>query len=175
MNGDQIVFKQITTTTTDNPTLEILGVAGCSPVPCWLYHPQTCLSGRQTAGSLWCPSGVPTPVFQRTLWLQMSGQQACSNLFLWRRVGGWCKTIVERLKHEGTSHSSSHLMKISRKMEASWSAQSLWHCLVLLPSWFSVKELTHIVFTDPECRWGSVERSDRGWRWMSDVGAGEEC
>lgn len=35
MNGDQIVFKQITTTTTtDNPTLEILGVAGCSPVPC---------------------------------------------------------------------------------------------------------------------------------------------
>ncbi len=31
--------------------------------------------------------------------------------------------MVERLKHEGTSHSSSDLLKIFMKMEASWSAQ----------------------------------------------------
>ncbi len=33
--------------------------------------------------------------------------------------------IVERLKHEGTSHSSSDLLKICVKMGASWSAQDL--------------------------------------------------
>ncbi len=31
--------------------------------------------------------------------------------------------IVEHLKHEGTSHSSSDLLKIFVKMGASWSAQ----------------------------------------------------
>ncbi len=31
--------------------------------------------------------------------------------------------MVERLKHEGTSHSSSDLLKIRVKMGASWSAQ----------------------------------------------------
>ncbi len=31
--------------------------------------------------------------------------------------------MVERLKHEGTSHSSSDLLKICVKMGASWSAQ----------------------------------------------------
>ncbi len=31
--------------------------------------------------------------------------------------------MVERLKHEGTSHSSSDLLKICEKMGASWSAQ----------------------------------------------------
>ncbi len=31
--------------------------------------------------------------------------------------------MVERLKHEGTSHSSSDLLKIFVKMGASWSAQ----------------------------------------------------
>ncbi len=30
--------------------------------------------------------------------------------------------MVERLKHEGTSHSSSDLLKICVKMGASWSA-----------------------------------------------------
>ncbi len=33
--------------------------------------------------------------------------------------------MVERLKHEGTSHSSSDLLKICVKMGASWSAQVL--------------------------------------------------
>ncbi len=33
--------------------------------------------------------------------------------------------MVERLKHEGTSHSSSDLLKICVKMGASWSAQDL--------------------------------------------------
>ncbi len=31
--------------------------------------------------------------------------------------------MVERLKQEGTSHRSSHLLKICVKMGASWSAQ----------------------------------------------------
>ncbi len=31
--------------------------------------------------------------------------------------------MVERLKHDGTSHSSSDLLKICVKMGASWSAQ----------------------------------------------------
>ncbi len=31
--------------------------------------------------------------------------------------------MVERLKHEGTSHSSSDLLKIFVKIGASWSAQ----------------------------------------------------
>ncbi len=31
--------------------------------------------------------------------------------------------MVERLKHEGTSHSSRYLLKICVKMGASWSAQ----------------------------------------------------
>ncbi len=31
--------------------------------------------------------------------------------------------MVERLKHEGTSHNSSDLLKICVKMAASWSAQ----------------------------------------------------
>ncbi len=33
--------------------------------------------------------------------------------------------VVEHLKHEGTSHSSSDLLKICVKMGASWSAQIL--------------------------------------------------
>ncbi len=33
--------------------------------------------------------------------------------------------MVERSKHEGTSHSSSDLLKICVKMGASWSAQDL--------------------------------------------------
>ncbi len=33
--------------------------------------------------------------------------------------------MVERLKHKGTSHSSSDLLKICVKMGASWSAQVL--------------------------------------------------
>ncbi len=33
--------------------------------------------------------------------------------------------MVEHLKHEGTSHSSSDLLKICVKMGASWSAQDL--------------------------------------------------
>ncbi len=35
--------------------------------------------------------------------------------------------MVERLKHEGTSHSSSDLLKIFVKMGASWSAQVFRH------------------------------------------------
>ncbi len=33
--------------------------------------------------------------------------------------------MVERLKHKGTSHSSSDLLKICVKMGASWSAQDV--------------------------------------------------
>ncbi len=34
--------------------------------------------------------------------------------------------MVERLKHEGTPHSSRDLLKICVKMGASWSAQVFW-------------------------------------------------
>ncbi len=39
--------------------------------------------------------------------------------------------IVECLKQEGTSHSSSDLMKINVKMDDSWRAQALRHRLGL--------------------------------------------
>ncbi len=35
----------------------------------------------------------------------------------------WMGMMVERLKHEGTSHSSSNMLNIFVKMGASWSAQ----------------------------------------------------
>ncbi len=38
--------------------------------------------------------------------------------------------MVERLKHEGTSHSSSDLLKIFVKMEASWSAHDFRQAVV---------------------------------------------
>ncbi len=45
--------------------------------------------------------------------------------------------MVEHLKHEGTSHSSSDLLKIFVKMGASWSAQVLRQAgLVLVLSFF---------------------------------------
>ncbi len=36
------------------------------------------------------------------------------------------RMMVESLKHEGTLHSSSDLLKICVKMVSSWSAQVLW-------------------------------------------------
>ncbi len=62
--------------------------------------------------------------------------------------------MVEHLKHEGTLHSSSDLLKICVKMRASWSAQDIRQTGVtqsgpgdffpfLLP-----EDLAHIVFAD---------------------------
>lgn len=62
-------------------------------------------------------------VFQRTSWLQISLQGACSQLILWWRLF-WGLGLLEHLKHEGTSHSSSDLLKICMNMGASWSAQT---------------------------------------------------
>ncbi len=67
---------------------------------------------------------------------------------------------MERLKHEGTSHSSSDLLKIFVKMGASWSAQdfrqagvnTVWAwCFFpfLLP-----EDLAYLMFTDLNCRCG---------------------
>ncbi len=49
--------------------------------------------------------------------------------------------MVERLKHEGTLHSSGDLLKICVKMGASWSAQDfrqtgVTHRMGLVPSFF---------------------------------------
>ncbi len=68
--------------------------------------------------------------------------------------------MVERLKHEGTLHSSSDLLEICVKMGVSWSAQdfrqtrcnTIWDWFFypfLLP-----EDLAHIVFTDLKCRCG---------------------
>ncbi len=65
--------------------------------------------------------------------------------------------MVEHLKHEGTSHSSSDLLK----MWASWSAQVFrrlcntvwaWCFSSLLPP----EDLMHIIFTDLKCRGGGL-------------------
>ncbi len=52
----------------------------------------------------WCPSDKPKPVFQIISW-------------------PFLRATCEHLKHEGTLHSSSDLLKICVKMGASWSAQ----------------------------------------------------
>ncbi len=68
--------------------------------------------------------------------------------------------MVDRLKHEGTSHSSSDLLKIFVKMGASWSAQDFRQTGVtqsgsghffyfLLP-----EDLVHLIFSDLNCRCG---------------------
>ncbi len=69
--------------------------------------------------------------------------------------------MVERLKHEGTSHSSSDLLTIFVKMGASWSAHDFRQACVtpsgpgafffffLLP-----EDLSHIVFAGLHCRCG---------------------
>ncbi len=49
--------------------------------------------------------------------------------------------MVERLKQEGTSHSSRDLLNICEKMGSNWSAQVLSdrlvsHCLGLVPFFF---------------------------------------
>ncbi len=71
---------------------------------------------------------------------------------------------VERLKHEGTSHSSSDLLTIFVKMGASWSAHDFRQACVtpsgpgvfffvflffLLP-----EDLSHLVFAGLYCRCG---------------------
>ncbi len=87
--------------------------------------------------------------------------------------------MVECLKHEGTSHSSSDLLKICVKMEASWSAQifrqagdTVWAWC--FPSFVLSEDLAHIFFTYLNCRCGGegvagcvngcVERCS-GWVW----------
>ncbi len=58
-------------------------VGGCSAIPCWLCHSQTCLLGKQTAGGparvQYCPSGGPTQVSQMTSSPQTLKQQVCSH------------------------------------------------------------------------------------------------
>ncbi|KAF0032450.1 hypothetical protein F2P81_014740 [Scophthalmus maximus] len=64
--------------------------------------------------------------------------------------------IVELLKQQGTLHSSSDLLKIPEKIggqlvdfqAGKGHAVRAWN----LPGLLSVKELFHILFTDPECR-----------------------
>ncbi len=65
--------------------------------------------------------------------------------------------MVERLKHEGTSHSSSDLLKICVKMGASWSAQVLRQAgdTPSGPGAFLLYEdLPHVIFTYFQCRCG---------------------
>ncbi len=68
--------------------------------------------------------------------------------------------MVERLKHEGTSHSSSDLLKVCVKMGASWSAQDFRQAGVtpsgpgaFYPFLFP-KDLAHLVFAYLNCRCG---------------------
>ncbi len=65
--------------------------------------------------------------------------------------------MVEHLKHEGTSHSSSDLLKICVKMVASWSAQVFRQAGVwawCFPSIVLFEDLAHVVFTYLQCRCG---------------------
>ncbi len=68
--------------------------------------------------------------------------------------------MVEHLKHGGTSHSSSDLLKICVKMGASWSAQVLSQAGDTLsrswcfPSFVLSEDLVHVIFTYFQCRCG---------------------
>ncbi len=55
--------------------------------------------------------------------------------------------MVECLKHEGTSHSSSDLLKICVKMGASWSAQDFRQTGAFFP-FLLPEDLAHLVFAD---------------------------
>ncbi len=75
--------------------------------------------------------------------------------------------MEECLKHEGTSRSSSDLLKIFVEMEASWSAQDFIQAGVIRsgPGAFSLfllpEDLAHLVFADLNCRCG---REGDCWR-----------
>ncbi len=67
--------------------------------------------------------------------------------------------MVEHLKHEGTSHSSSDLLKICVKMGASWSAQVFRQAGGLiwawcLPSLVIFEDLAQVIFSYLQCRCG---------------------
>ncbi len=67
--------------------------------------------------------------------------------------------MVECLKHEGTSHSSSDLLKICVKMGASWSAQVFRQAGVTPTGWclsslVLSEDLAHVIFTELNCRCG---------------------
>ncbi len=67
--------------------------------------------------------------------------------------------MVERLKHEGTSHSSSDLLKICVKMGASWSAQVFRQAGDILSGpgaflFFFFEDLAHVIFSYLQCRCG---------------------
>ncbi len=67
--------------------------------------------------------------------------------------------IINYLKHDGTSHSSSDLLKIFVKMGASWLAQDLRQAGDTVWSWcfpyFVLSEdLAHIIITYFHCRFG---------------------
>ncbi len=65
---------------------------------------------------------------------------------------------MERLKQEGTSHSSSDLLKINVKMDDSWTAQALragWRDTVWafgFPYLLSPEDFAYIFFTDLDYR-----------------------
>ncbi len=58
--------------------------------------------------------------------------------------------MMERLKHEGTSHNSSDLLKFYVKMGASLSAR--YHLGLVLFPFLLPEDLAHLVFTDMNCR-----------------------
>ncbi len=68
--------------------------------------------------------------------------------------------MLECLKHEGTSHCSSDLLKIFVKMGASWSARDFRQDGLTLSgpgaffSFLLLEDLAHFVFADLNCRCG---------------------
>lgn len=64
--------------------------------------------------------------------------------------------MVEHLKHEGTLHSSSDLLKICVKMGASWSAQDFRQPGALFV-FLLLEDLAHLILADLNCRCGGGE------------------
>ncbi len=68
--------------------------------------------------------------------------------------------MVEHLKNEGSSHSSSNMLKIFVKMGASWSAQDFRQAGVtpsgpgVFFSFLLPEDMAHLVFADLNCRCG---------------------
>ncbi len=60
--------------------------------------------------------------------------------------------MVERLKQEGTSHSSSDLLKINVKMDDSWTAQALRQAGETPSGPLSPEDFAYIFFTDLDYR-----------------------
>ncbi len=103
-------------------------VGGCSAIPCWLHHPQTCLLCRKTAGVQQDSSNVLQVGEHKPLKYLHHHRRWSNRSVVIKSCDFWflgTGMMMECLKQEGTSHYSSDLLKINVKINDSWTAQAL--------------------------------------------------